>query len=230
MTRPDERLAAKEFDSWADAGRAESMAEGHRGALLQAIEAWDFQPSHKVADIGCGNGWVCREMVERGAGSALGIDISPKMIERAKRLSDDDKRFEFVVGSAANIPTETASLHRITSVEALYYVPNPEDALREWARVCAPDGRLSIVIDLFKENPATHGWLDALDVQAHLLGAQELVDMAKRVGFSSASWRTVQDPRPIKSKSEFTPSLYWPSYEMYLSYRQCGSLIVEAIR
>lgn len=230
MIRPDEKKAAAEFDLWAESGRAESMAEGHRSAFLQAIEDWEFSSEHTVADIGCGNGWVCREMVGRGAGSALGVDISPKMIERARTLSRDDARFRFEVSSAAELPVEPGSLHRVTSVEALYYVPDPQAALDEWARACAKEAQLAIVIDLFKENEATHAWLDALDVDAHLLGADELVGMLKKAGFSSARWRLVQDERPIKTEDAFTPSRYWPSYAMYRSYRETGSLIVYGRR
>lgn len=230
MIRPDEKKAAAEFDLWAESGRAESMAEGHRSALLQAIAGWNFHAEHAVADVGCGNGWVCREMVGRGAGAALGVDISPKMIERALSLSKNDSRFQFEVSSASELPTPDGSLHRITSVEALYYVPEPQAALDEWARACAKDAQLAIVIDLFKENEATHAWLDALDVEAHLLGADDLVQMLKKAGFSTASWRLVQDSRPIKAESEFTPSRYWPSYAMYRSYRETGSLIVDGIR
>ncbi len=230
MIRPDEKKAAVEFDSWAEAGRGESMAKGHRPALTQAIATWGFETQHRVADIGCGNGWVCREMIKRGAGSAVGVDISPKMIERARAAVQEDDRFRFEVASAAQLPIESGSLHRLTSVEALYYVPDPQAALGEWARVCATGGLLSIVVDLFEENPATHNWIDALDVEAHLLSADGLVEMVKKAGFRVASWRTVQDPSPIKTEAEFSPSRYWPSYAMYRSYRECGSLIVEGIR
>ena len=51
MIQPDEKKAAAEFDLWAESGRAESMAEGHRSAFLQAIEDWSFLPEHTVADI-----------------------------------------------------------------------------------------------------------------------------------------------------------------------------------
>jgi len=230
MNPHDEKKAAAEFDQWALAGRAESMAEGHGGALVQAITDWQFSAEEHCLDVGCGNGWVCREMLQRGGGTALGVDISPQMIERARQASEGDARFRFEVASAASLPAETGSVHRCTSVEALYYVPDPQAALTEWARVCAPGATLAIVIDLFKENPATHSWIDALKVDAHLLGADELVQMAKKAGFASASWRTVQDPRPIKTASEFEASKYWPSYEMYRSYRECGSLVIEGIR
>jgi SAM-dependent methyltransferase len=230
MPLPDEEKAATEFDQWALSGRAESMAKGHEGAVFQAIEGWEFGPDHACLDVGCGNGWVCREMVRRGGKSAVGVDISPEMVGRARGLSEGDSRFRFEVASAADLPLETASIHRCTSVEALYYVPDPQAALNEWARVCAKGAKLSIVIDLFLENTATHTWLEALKVDAHLLSAPELVKMVKKAGFASANWRCVQDPRPLKAEADFSISPYWPSYAMYLDYRKTGSLVIEAVR
>lgn len=37
----------------------------------------------RVLDLGCGFGWHCVYAIEQGAASALGIDISEKMLEEA---------------------------------------------------------------------------------------------------------------------------------------------------
>ena len=74
MTLPDEKKAATEFDQWALSGRAESMAEGHKGALFQAIDAWDFNAQHACLDIGCGNGYFGLRMLGAGAKLVIGID------------------------------------------------------------------------------------------------------------------------------------------------------------
>jgi len=41
----------------------------------------------RVLDLGCGFGWNCIYAVEQGAVSVTGIDISKKMLEKAKSLS-----------------------------------------------------------------------------------------------------------------------------------------------
>lgn len=41
----------------------------------------------RVLDLGCGFGWHCRYAVERGAASALGIDLSEKMLEKAREIN-----------------------------------------------------------------------------------------------------------------------------------------------
>ena len=38
-----------------------------------------------VLDMGCGYGWHCKFAAEQGARQVLGIDLSSKMIEEAKR-------------------------------------------------------------------------------------------------------------------------------------------------
>ena len=43
----------------------------------------------RVVDLGCGFGWASRWMREQGAGSVLGLDLSEKMIARAKADTSD---------------------------------------------------------------------------------------------------------------------------------------------
>lgn len=37
-----------------------------------------------VVDLGCGYGWFSRWAIENGAGSVLALDVSEKMLERAR--------------------------------------------------------------------------------------------------------------------------------------------------
>lgn len=42
-----------------------------------------------VVDLGCGYGWFCRWVREQGAAAVLGLDVSEKMLERAKGFWND---------------------------------------------------------------------------------------------------------------------------------------------
>lgn len=42
----------------------------------------------KVLDLGCGYGWHCRYAIEQGAQSVVGVDISEKMLEKAKQINN----------------------------------------------------------------------------------------------------------------------------------------------
>lgn len=43
-----------------------------------------------VLDLGCGFGWHCKYAIENGAKSVVGIDISEKMLEKAKQINGLD--------------------------------------------------------------------------------------------------------------------------------------------
>ncbi len=230
MSRPDEQRAADEFDAWARAGRAESMAQGHRGVTEPAIAHWQLDDKSVVLDVGCGNGWAVRWLVERGAGRGLGVDISTGMIDRARLTTAGDDRFGFHVASAQKLPLADGQVSHLLSVESLYYYPDPAQALAEWARVTQAGGEIVIVIDLYAENRATHTWIEALEVDVHLLSAAGCREMAEASGWHDVRTWQVQDPRPIKPEADFTPSRYWPSYEMYLEYRQTGALVLAGRR
>jgi len=230
MTLPDAQAAADEFDTWATSGRAESMADGHHGVTMAAIRNWVIQTGATALDVGCGNGWAVRELVERGASRGLGVDIAPKMIVRAQQAIQGDPRFQFHVAAAERLPFGDGTVDYLLNVESLYYYPEPARALAEWARVTAPGGQLAIVVDLYEENPATHTWIDALDIDVHLLSAPQIVTMAEHAGWRNVRWEQVLDPRPIAAEENFEISKYWPSYAMYLDYRKTGALVVHATR
>ncbi len=180
MSNQMEQAAAAEFDQWAVSGRAESMAEGHRNAAGQILDRWRLTAADRVLDVGCGNGWAVRWMLERGAGSGVGVDISGAMIERARALTDAGVPATFAVAAGERLPLDDASFSAILSVESLYYYPDPAAALVEWARVSRAGGRLGVMVDLFAENPAGPVWKEALDVEVHLLSEAEFRALAGR--------------------------------------------------
>ncbi|MFT5681854.1 MAG: ubiquinone/menaquinone biosynthesis C-methylase UbiE [Myxococcota bacterium] len=230
MSNQMEQAAAAEFDQWATNGRAESMADGHRDATGQILDRWALNGADRVLDVGCGNGWAVRWMLERGAGSGVGVDISPDMIARAKQRTEAGAPAEYAVSAGERLPFEAASFSAILSVESLYYYPDPAAALVEWARVSRPGGKLGIMVDLFAENPAGPVWKEALDVEVHLLSEGDFKALAEAAGWQDVqTWRVI-DRRPVKSEAEFTPSKWYPTYAIYVGYREAGSLGITARR
>lgn len=64
-----------------------------------------------VLDIGCGEGYVSREIVKRGAKNVLGIDISEKMIERAisEKNNQGINNIEYQVQNVTDLDTKPHS-------------------------------------------------------------------------------------------------------------------------
>lgn len=42
----------------------------------------------EMLDLGCGYGWHCRHAIEQGARSVVGIDISEKMLDKARKINN----------------------------------------------------------------------------------------------------------------------------------------------
>ena len=62
---------------------------------LEAAGEWHqlkklFPPlkDQTVLDLGCGYGWHCRYALEQGASRVLGIDLSEKMLTKARELGE----------------------------------------------------------------------------------------------------------------------------------------------
>src|SRR6476659_9041446 len=94
--------AAELFDSWASAGKGESMARGHWPMVCQIIDRMALKPGLQCLDVGCGNGYAVRAMAEKIApdGLATGVDVSPQMIEEAGRHPDNPANSRFEVSAA----------------------------------------------------------------------------------------------------------------------------------
>ena len=79
-----------------------------------------------------------------------------------------------MVGNGEAIDLPDASIDCITNIESLYYYPKPEAALKEWARITKSGGQLAMMMDSVCENPATHNWIEALDVPVRLFSMRQL--------------------------------------------------------
>lgn len=102
-----------------------------REGLKVAGEWHQLQPlfpdlkGKKVLDLGCGYGWHCKYAVQMGALDVLGIDISEKMINRAKTDNADRRITYKVCGIDEYIyPENTYDL--VLSNLALHYMENLE--------------------------------------------------------------------------------------------------------
>lgn len=80
----------------------------------------DFKEKN-VLDLGCGFGWHCRYAIETGAKSVVGIDISEKMLTKAKEINNlEGIQYERKALEDVSYPEHTFDI--ILSSLTLHYV------------------------------------------------------------------------------------------------------------
>lgn len=78
------------FDQYAKMLRSQQGLSG-AGEWHQFKALFPDLDGKSILDIGCGYGWHCKYAVEGGAKQVLGIDLSEKMIHKAKEKNNDPK-------------------------------------------------------------------------------------------------------------------------------------------
>ncbi len=135
-----------EGEDWArDWEYYDRSARNYQAALDEAAA---IQSSHRILDIGCGNGESTR-IAARAAdrGSALGIDLSTKMLERARALAAAEGilNANFVRGDAQVHPFESNAFDVAISRFGAMFFADRAAAMSNVARAIKPGGRIVMI-------------------------------------------------------------------------------------
>lgn len=136
---PAQRFFAAEAEQW-DALRSELF--GARLELRALLALLD--PEWVVGDLGCGTGAVSEALAPNVA-RVIAVDNAGGMLALARRRLREHGNVELRQGELESLPIEDGELDVAVLSLVLHYLPEPERALAEAARVVRPGGRLLVV-------------------------------------------------------------------------------------
>lgn len=84
----------------------------------------------RVLDLGCGFGWHCKYTAENGAKSVIGIDISDKMLEKAKE-NTENLNITYIKSAIEDIDFSAGSFDIAISSLAFHYIKSFEDICKK---------------------------------------------------------------------------------------------------
>jgi SAM-dependent methyltransferase len=113
--------------------------------VATVMQGLQLVPGMTILEYGAGSGWLSRFFTQLGCKSIL-LDVSATALKIARELYQrmpvvgDRPAPEFLVYDGRRIELADASVDRIVCFDAFHHAPNPDDVLREFARVLAPGG------------------------------------------------------------------------------------------
>ena len=166
-------------------------AAEHSFGCGNPLEYMDVQEGDVVVDLGSGAGidvLLASHLVGE-SGKAIGIDMTPEMIERAQQNAEETgaKNVDFRLGEIESMPVEDESVDWIISNCVICLSPDKNKVFEEAYRVLKPGGKL-VVSDMVANNmprwarAAVSAWVSCI---SGALPEDQYLDSMRQAGFES---------------------------------------------
>jgi len=170
MSPPDEQQhQAAIIDQFSKQAIPFTEIPGHYDAMQILIKISGVNSDDEVLDVACGPGLVACEFA-RHARQVTGIDITPAMIDQAKKRQHEQNQnnLDWTIGEAIPLPYEDNGFTLVLTRYSFHHLLFPEAALAEMIRVCKPGGRVLVAdVAIEPEKSETYDHLEILRDPSH---------------------------------------------------------------
>src|SRR5262245_15551312 len=151
--RRDQFLDPRSFDA-AKASQLATLLEvlrdsdAERAIRAAYLDLLEVQPDKRVLEVGCGNGWILREIARRvsSSGRAVGLDGSAALLAIARQQAESEGvDVELQEGDARELPFSDGEFDVALAPLVLLHVPDADRVVPELVRVVRPGGRVGVV-------------------------------------------------------------------------------------
>jgi arsenite methyltransferase len=121
------------------------------------LDSYNLDKDKKVLDIACGKGTTSILIAKKFGCRVVGIDISPLLIEEAKKLAKRDKvdkLLDFQIADATHLPFNDNEFDASIAQAMLVLIDDKESVIREALRVIKPSGLAGWVELTWQQNPS----------------------------------------------------------------------------
>lgn len=146
-----------EGDYWArHAERFDTSVAAYHAHLFDTVQ---IRATDAVLDLGCGTGQTTRDAARRAiAGFALGVDLSTRMLDVARRLAETEgvPNAHFLRADAQVHPFEPAAFDVAISRTGAMFFGDQAAAFANIARALRPGGQLALLV---WQGPERNDWM-----------------------------------------------------------------------
>ncbi|MET7515393.1 methyltransferase domain-containing protein [Streptomyces sp. NPDC005480] len=110
-----------------------------------AVAELGLRAGDQVLDAGCGTGRALPALRDAvgPSGAVLGVDLTPAMLQAAARAGRD-RAGALMLADVTRLPVRSESLDAVFGSGLVAHLPQPQENLRELARVVRPGGLLAL--------------------------------------------------------------------------------------
>jgi arsenite methyltransferase len=130
---------------------------GGFASTKRLLHSFTLDKDKKVLDIACGKGTTSILIAKKFGCRVVGIDISPVLIEEAKKLAKRnkvDKLIDFQIADATHLPFNDNEFDASIAQAMLVLIDDKESAIREALRVIKSSGLAGWIELTWQQNPS----------------------------------------------------------------------------
>jgi SAM-dependent methyltransferase len=150
-----------EFTAQAESFNA-SEAANARQTLEDLVELAAPRPGERWLEAACGPGLVTRALAPR-TGSVHGVDLTPAMLELARREAAGLPNVTFALGDATALDATDAGYDGAITRFSIHHVPVPARLVEELARVVKPGGAVVLADHVADDDPDAAAWSQEIE-------------------------------------------------------------------
>lgn len=146
----------------------------------------------RILDAGCGPGAILRDQLADSF-DPVGLDLSRQQLVEARTTISDTP---LVQGDMSHLPFRTNSFDAITALHSIIHLPLAEhqEAIEEFARILAPDGRLLLTEGTSSWQGSNPDWLDSgVEMAWQIAGPEQTREQLRSAGFGVVDESTARD-------------------------------------